>query len=146
MQSHDFDIITVGGGLGGSTLAKSMAESGAHVLVVEREGEFGDRIRGEWVAPWGVAEAQQIGVYKTLLERCATETPYVLTFGMGSVRDLRSTTPQKLPALTFHHPAMQEAVIRAAEEAGAGILRGVAIRKVQPGEPLGSDSRTEWSI
>jgi flavin-dependent dehydrogenase len=39
----DYDIVTVGGGLGGSTLAKVMAERGARVLVVEREAQFKDR-------------------------------------------------------------------------------------------------------
>jgi ribulose 1,5-bisphosphate synthetase/thiazole synthase len=32
MASDTYDIITVGGGLGGSTLAKVMAEHGARVL------------------------------------------------------------------------------------------------------------------
>lgn len=56
MASNTYDIITVGGGLGGSALAKAMAEHGARVLVVERETQFKDRIRGENFAPWGVAE------------------------------------------------------------------------------------------
>ena len=46
MESKIYDIITVGGGLGGSTLAKAMAERGARVLVVERERHFKDR--GAW--------------------------------------------------------------------------------------------------
>ena len=75
MKSYDFDLITVGGGLGGSALAKNMAEIGVRVLVLERERQFSDRVRGEWLAPWGVAEAQRIGVYDTLLERCAHELP-----------------------------------------------------------------------
>jgi 2-polyprenyl-6-methoxyphenol hydroxylase-like FAD-dependent oxidoreductase len=134
-MKSNFDLITIGGGLGGAALAKRMAENGARVLVVERERQFFDRIRGEWVAPWGVAEAQKIGIYEVLLERCAVEAPYVLTLGMGPIRDLRSTTPQKLPALTFHHPEMQEALIRAAEKAGAETWRGAVVRRVQPGEP-----------
>jgi flavin-dependent dehydrogenase len=35
-----YDIITVGGGLGGAALARAMAEHGARVLVVEREKQF----------------------------------------------------------------------------------------------------------
>ena len=41
-----YDVISVGGGLGGSALAKAMAELGARVLVVERETQFKDRVRG----------------------------------------------------------------------------------------------------
>ncbi len=64
-----YDIVTVGGGLGGSALAKAMAERGARVLVVERETQFKDRVRGEALAPWGVAEAQQLGLFDLLRER-----------------------------------------------------------------------------
>ena len=46
----DFDIITVGGGLAGSALAKAMADHGSKVLILERETE--DRVRGEVVSPW----------------------------------------------------------------------------------------------
>src|SRR3989442_15175364 len=45
MAQGTYDIITVGGGLGGSTLAKVMAERGARVLVLERERQFRDRVR-----------------------------------------------------------------------------------------------------
>ena len=47
MNSAGFDIITIGGGIGGSTLAKVMAERGARVLVLESETKFRDRVRGE---------------------------------------------------------------------------------------------------
>jgi flavin-dependent dehydrogenase len=60
-MTADYDIITVGGGLGGAALAKAMAERGCRVLVLERETRFKDRVRGEWLAPWGVAEAQTLG-------------------------------------------------------------------------------------
>ena len=51
MGSKTYDIITVGGGLGGSALAKAMAKHGARVLVVERERHFKDRVRGEAMHP-----------------------------------------------------------------------------------------------
>mgnify|MGYP003449755724 CR=1 FL=1 len=61
------DIITVGGGFGGASFAKTMAEQGCRVLVLERETAFKDRVRGEWLAPWGVAEAQELGLYDALV-------------------------------------------------------------------------------
>jgi choline dehydrogenase-like flavoprotein len=91
----EYDVITVGGGLGGSALAKVLAENGKRVLVIERERQFADRIRGEWLAPWGGVEAQRLGLYHRLLEQCAHESPFFLT--VGSPRDLRTTTPQRLP-------------------------------------------------
>jgi flavin-dependent dehydrogenase len=54
MNSKTYDIVTVGGGLGGSALAKAMAEHGARVLVLESETQFRDRVRGESMLPWGL--------------------------------------------------------------------------------------------
>jgi choline dehydrogenase-like flavoprotein len=96
MAQGTYDIITVGGGLGGSTLAKVMAERGARVLVVERERRFRDRVRGEVMVSWGVAEAQALGIYHLLRNTCARALPwYVQAVGpeLGVPRNLRATTP-----------------------------------------------------
>ena len=128
----DYDVITVGGGLGGAALAKVLAEKGLRVLVTERESEFKDRIRGEWMAPWGAAEVQKLGLYDRLIQTCAHEEPFFNLLG-NPLRDFRTTTPQKLPALTFYHPAMQEVVLDSARDAGAEVWRGVSVRQVKPG-------------
>jgi len=64
MANGTYDIITVGGGLGGSALAKAMVEHGAHVLVLEREQQFKDRVRGEQMHSWGVTEAKELRIYE----------------------------------------------------------------------------------
>jgi flavin-dependent dehydrogenase len=51
------------------------------------------------------------------------------------LRYLRTTTPQKLPALTFYHPAMQEVVLDSASSAGAEVWRGAVVHEVKPGQP-----------
>src|SRR6266496_934240 len=99
MASSRYDIITVGGGLGGAALAKSMAEHGARVLVVEREKRFKDRIRGEFMAPWGVAETQALGIYEVLRGTCARQARgfgFYTEPEFGEPRDLVTTTPQQL--------------------------------------------------
>lgn len=136
MTSGTYDIITVGGGLGGAALAKVMAEHGARVLVLEREKHFKDRVRGEGMFPWGVAETQALGLYELLRTTCAHEAP---RFGFypgpefGEPRDLPTTTPQQLPVFTFYHPAMQEVLLQAAAAAGAEVRRGASVRDVKPG-------------
>jgi menaquinone-9 beta-reductase len=130
---HSYDIVTVGGGLGGSSLAKAMAERGARVLVLERDKQFRDRVRGETLAPWGGAEAEQLGIYGSLLDSCGFEKRWAL--GPGP-RDLVATTPQNLPSMTFYHPQMQEAMLSAAAEAGAEVCRGVTVRSVNRGSPV----------
>jgi menaquinone-9 beta-reductase len=130
MNSCSFDLVTVGGGLGASALAISMARQGARVLVLEKEAQFRDRVRGEVVAPWGVAEAKALGIADLLLKTCAKEVPFFET-GTGP-RNLLETTPQKLPAYGYCHPEMQEALLAEAERAGAEVRRGMAVTAVEP--------------
>src|SRR5580765_1750858 len=118
----DYDLIAVGGGLAGSSIARAMAERGARVLVLEREPHFKDRVRGEMLSPWGVAEAQQLGIFDLLKQNCAHQIS-VVEMGMGP-RDLTTTTKQMLPAMTFSHCEMQETLLAAAQAAGAEVRRG----------------------
>ena len=132
----DYDVITVGGGLGGAAFAKVLAENGVRALVVERETAFKDRVRGEWIAPWGVAEAHKLGLYEPLIEHCAHVTPFWNDV-MQLSRDFRTTTPQRLPTLTLYHPAMQETVLNGARNAGAEVWRGATVAGLRPGDPPG---------
>ncbi len=67
MTAQTYDIITVGGGIAGSILGKSMAGYRAKVLVLESVTSFKDRVRGEAIAPWSTREAIDVGVYDTLM-------------------------------------------------------------------------------
>lgn len=132
-----YDIITVGGGLGGSALAIAMARAGKQVLVLESEEAFRDRVRGEQLAAWGAAEAKELGILDLLCSTCANEeTWFDLYFGGMQVqhRNLLETTPHQLPNLTFFHPEMQEALLREAEASGAEVRRGARVAGVEPGD------------
>jgi len=136
MSSSTYDLITVGGGLGGAALAKAMAEHGARVLVLEREVRFKDRVRGENMVSWGVAETQALGLYDLLRTTCVhglSHLGFYIGPEFGEPRDLLATTPQRLPFFAFYHPAMQEVVLQAATEAGAEVRRGASVRDVRPG-------------
>ncbi|MEO8458395.1 MAG: NAD(P)/FAD-dependent oxidoreductase, partial [Chloroflexota bacterium] len=133
----DYDIITVGGGLGGSSLARAMAERGFKVLVVEREKKFRDRVRGEWMAPWGVEDAKKLGVYDTLVNAGGQLThKMVVRAGPAELppRDIVTQSALGNPCLTMYHPAMQEAVLAAAEKAGAEVIRGAKVTEIHPGK------------
>lgn len=133
----DYDIITVGGGLGGSGLGKAMAESGYRVLVLERETEFKDRVRGEIISPWGLYDAQALGLdaafYEAGANRC---NEIMLEFGFPTpVAPFSEGNEWGLAALCFYHPAMQEAVLQAAVDAGAEVRRGARVSAVAAGDP-----------
>ena len=103
MGSDLYDIITVGGGLGGAALATAMAEHGAKVLVLERETHFKDRVRGENLAPWGVAETQALGLYELLRTTCAHEAPwFAFSIGLGARGATRSACDDAPTAPVCH--------------------------------------------
>lgn len=136
-MATDYDIICVGGGLGGSSLAKAMAERGCKVFVAERETEFKDRVRGEFLFPWGVAESQALGLYDLLMETCGHHPQYQdirVSGGKMPDRDFAETTPHGVRSMCFYHPQMQETLLGAAEAAGAEVRRGVKVRGVEPGK------------
>jgi menaquinone-9 beta-reductase len=144
-KSNSFDVVTVGGGMGASALATALARGGARVLVLEKETKFRDRVRGEALTPWGVAEARKLGIAGLLLQTCAKEVPWV-DMGFGP-RNLVETTPQKEPFVTYCHPEMQEVLLAEAERAGAEVRRGVTVEGVEPrGDSPGSGGEKQATV
>ena len=136
MNAKRYDIITVGGGLGGATTAIAMANAGLSVLVLEASTEFRDRVRGESLLPWGVAEARELGIYDALVGAGAHELPWWTEYQGPEIamrRNFAETTAQLLPAIGISHPAMQQALIERAASAGAEVRRGTTVTALQGG-------------
>ena len=137
MSTQTFDIITVGGGIAGSALAKAMAEKGARVLVLEHDAVFRDRVRGEAIMPWGTAEAKELGIFDAIMESGGHELSWWDGYQGSkrtSHRDLSATTVPRQPVTAFYHPKGQETLIIAASDAGAKIHRGARVRGVKTGK------------
>lgn len=129
-----YDLIIIGGGIAGSTLARRLANQGLHVLVIEREESFRDRVRGEGILPWGVTEAKALGIYDLLREQCGHVVRWWNSYSGASSsiihRDLTITTPHGAGLLNFYHPEMQEVLLTAAAAAGVTVWRGAKAIKV----------------
>jgi len=129
----DLDVITIGGGLGGSTLASTVARSGRSVLVLEREKEFKDRVRGENMLPWGVAAARRLGVVNDLLAAGGHQVPFFNVYFMGTQTEHRPfpmTTPTGEASLNMYHPDLQETLLAGATNAGVDVRRGAEVRSI----------------
>ena len=142
-MADSYDVVIVGGGFGGGAMATVLARAGKSVLVLEKSTVYRDLVRGEWIAPWGVIEANRTGLYEVLA--AAGNRHHVakhVEFGEGidpaaaeaNALDLASFLPGIPGPLCLGHPAACDALSAAAVTAGATVLRGVSDAVVTAGE------------
>jgi menaquinone-9 beta-reductase len=130
-----YDIVVVGGGIGGSGCATVLARAGLSVLVLEPTTEFPDIVRGEWLAPWGCEDAKATGLYDVLAD---ADGGHVLakhhtfdelvdpTEAMNQPMPLEMFVPGIDGPLCVRHPVACQALADAAVAAGARMVRGAA--------------------
>lgn len=137
----DYDLIIVGGGIGGSALAQVMAGAGHSVLLLEQSEVYEDRVRGEWIAPWGVDEVQRVGLYPLLMSVGGHHLTRHVSYDEDV--DPAAAEAQTLPLGVFRpgvpgplclgHPKHCQTLFDAARQAGAEALRGVRVERVVTG-------------
>ena len=143
------DVVIVGGGIAGGALATALAAAGRSVTVLERTAEYKDRVRGEYMQPWGVADAQRLGVFDALLEAgdnvITKIVPYdeLLEPSLAEkfALPIDSVVPGAPGALGIGHPAACDALSAAATNAGAAVVCGVD----QLDFTLGAAPSVRWS-
>jgi menaquinone-9 beta-reductase len=131
------DVVVVGGGIGGASLAYALAQGGLGVTVLEASTEYPDRVRGECMVPWGVAEAQKLGVDRVLLDAGAHIAPVWKQYigGIGDAGDIPASLviPDVPGSLNLRHPVACQTLADAAAAAGATVVRGVQDVKITAG-------------
>lgn len=138
----EFDLVVVGGGIAGAAIAGRMSAAGAAVLVLEQSEQFVDRVRGEFMAPWGAREAIDLGLWSVLngVEHCNVITrmaPFDETVpeavALSTMRDLSVALPGVPGALGISHPGLSEALLSHAASCGATVIRGTSSTQVVRG-------------
>ena len=127
------DVVVVGAGVAGAALAAVLARDGLNVVVLERETQYRDKVRGEFIAPWGVAELDRLGLHDLHLEAGAGHTSSVVPYDETVTPEAAEAHPFSLDdllpgvpgALNVGHPEACEALAQAAVGAGATLVRGV---------------------
>ena len=133
----EFDVVVVGGGIAGASAAYALARRGVSVLVLERTEVHVDRVRGEGMPPWGVADAEWLGVDGVMLSAGGSFATEVAAY--DEAWDAASVDPTDLQLLGLRgflhvgHPEACEALCAAAEGSGAVLLRGVEVTRVDCG-------------
>ncbi|HEY2618946.1 MAG TPA: FAD-dependent monooxygenase, partial [Acetobacteraceae bacterium] len=138
-MSNSPEVAVVGAGVGGGAVAYALAKTGLSVAILERSERHIDRVRGEWLAPWGVAEAATLGLIEPLREAGGSflinyveydENAYPDTAEQAAM-DLRQVHPAGTGPLSIAHTTICNTFDNQAVEAGAVLLRGVQDIKVQ---------------
>src|SRR6266404_2942894 len=156
-MSEAYDVVNVGGGIAGSALATVLARKGIAVAVLERDLAPADKVRGEYIAPWGVAELKHLGLLDALQTAgglfATRSIPYDENMpgdaALPFTFDLSTMHPQAPGSFCMSHPAMCATLAAAAEAAGATYLRGVEEIGVSAGSPptiafSHGGVRTQW--
>ena len=129
------EVVIVGGGIAGASLATVLARAGADIVMLERQTSYRDHVRGELVWPWGIAITISLDLEAVWVAAGASRATTFESHdeGRGPHREAVTGPEGVVGSLNLGHPEACAAIAAAAEEAGAGVLSGVRDVIVTPG-------------
>lgn len=133
------DIVVIGGGIAGSSAAAVLAQAGLGVVLIEREAEFRDRVRGECIHPWGVRQLEALGLADVLRAAGVQELPVRVDYTDRQPSDItryREIGPDVPNEWAIYHPAMQAALLEHAQRSGVQVLRPARVTDFTRGTDL----------
>ncbi len=138
-----YDLIIVGAGIGGAAAAIVMARAGKSTLLLEQSVVYEDRVRGEWMAPWGVSEAKRLGLYDLLMAAGGHHLKRHVTYdesrsaaeSEARAMALEVFAPDVPGPLCIGHPHHCQTLFdEAARTPGVTALRGLRLKKIVTGD------------
>ena len=138
MTATDVDLAIVGAGIGGSALAVVMARAGYSVVLLEKTLEHRDVVRGEWLAPWGVIEANRLDLTSIYMRHGAHRLDRHI--GYNDLMDPADAVTLDLNdvgerPLCLGHPTTCNVLNAEAVSLGVDLRRGVTKLDITPGTP-----------
>jgi len=141
MRGNHPEAVVVGAGIAGASIAAVLAREGIEVMLLERQREYRDRVRGEYMAPWGMLEARALGLEHVIRSTHAVDGRYSVVFdelidpsvAADSKHDNSTSVPDVAGPLCASHPRSCEALSEEAMRLGVQLVRGVSDVRVQTG-------------
>lgn len=133
------EVLVVGAGPAGSTVAALLASEGTDVLLVDRGRFPRSKACGECLNPGGVAVLGRLGLLGPVLDT----DPVQLrgwTFSTPEGTRAHADFPNRQHALGVDRRRLDHSLLRHARARGATVLEGVRIEGAEPGGPLGMPS------
>ncbi|HEY4027064.1 MAG TPA: NAD(P)/FAD-dependent oxidoreductase [Candidatus Dormibacteraeota bacterium] len=135
------DLAIVGGGIAGGALATAMSRAGRSVVVLERNAEYHDSVRGESIVPWGVREANRLELTDDLVAAGGHWTTRWVSYNetlTAAEAEARALALDRIVvdvrgALNMPHPAACRALRDAATRAGARYEPDARVTRLEPG-------------
>jgi 2-polyprenyl-6-methoxyphenol hydroxylase-like FAD-dependent oxidoreductase len=119
------EVVVIGGGIAGASLAYALASAGKDVAVLEASVKYEDRVRAEQMHPWGVKEARDLGVEQILLDAGGRVARLWRQYVEGAPAPGDLPVSMMVPGvegtLNMRHPDACQALLDAAARAGARV-------------------------
>jgi 2-polyprenyl-6-methoxyphenol hydroxylase-like FAD-dependent oxidoreductase len=141
VRTNDPDVVVVGGGIAGASIAGVLARGGVEVLLLERQHSYRDRVRGEYMATWGVLEARALGLEDVIRRTHAADARYMVPYDElcvpSAAEEMKTDRSAVFPGvpgpLCASHPGTCQALAEDAVRSGAELVCGAADVRVRTG-------------
>ncbi|KAF0852941.1 mitochondrial squalene monooxygenase-like protein [Andalucia godoyi] len=133
------DVVIVGGGVVGATLAYVLGKKGFKVIVVERDLSEPDRLIGELLQPGGVNALTQLGLAETMEGIDACKIQGYSVFMDNQRLQLKYPIVKGKPAIgrAFHHGRFVQNLRSSARgTTGVSLIAGTVTRLVEEGSRI----------
>ena len=152
VMAEKCDVLVVGAGPGGATVAGLLARAGLEVTLLDRSGFPRDKTCGDALTPRAVAVLAELGLLDALRPDaiCVDRIEIVGPTGESLTIPLKPPPGATEPCLVVRRRTLDDVIRRWAEEGGARFVAPARVTRVA-GSPDGAcvigrngDGRTEW--
>lgn len=119
------DVLVLGGGPAGSTLAINLVKAGRQVVLIEKNREPEHKVCGEFLSPECSRYLQQVDIQP---ERLGAQIIHSVRI---AARDVIAEASLPVPGLSLTRRTLDEALLQSARQAGVYLLRGYTVDQLE---------------